>query len=338
MRRIEGITEALILGGRGAQTPAAVIQWGARPEQRVLVATLGTLAARVREAGLSNPSVIVVGDVVTLRETLRWYDKGALFGKRLLLPRPLQQAKSTAKEIRRIGAVPVVYPLIAIEDPEDPSHVLGAVGRLSTYDWVILTSANGAERLIAAIRKCGRDARAFGNAKIAVIGPKTAEPLLGFGLTADLIAEEHVAEGLLKDLRAQGEMRRVLLFRAAEARELLPDSLRDAGVEVDVVAAYRTRRLGAVEAEPLRQMFLERSLDAVLVTSSSMATSLVEALGADAKSLLGQVCIASIGPVTTNTLEQLGVTVHVTATKYTVSGLLSALELTFGKQAGEKSC
>jgi uroporphyrinogen-III synthase len=253
------------------------------------------------------------------------YDSGPLFGKRLLLPRPIEQSRASAVAIRARGAVPVVFPLLTIEDPEEKHRVDEAIQQLSIYDWVLLTSANGTKRLIDAVQRNGLDARALGGVKIGVIGPKTAEPLKAFGLTADLIAEEHVAEGLLLALASQQRMRRVLLFRAAEAREVLPEVLRARGVTVDVVAAYRTRRLGFEAGEPLRQLLREGHLDAVLVTSSSMAISLVDALGDAAPKLLEGTKVASIGPVTTKTLEDLGVRVGIVARKYTVDGLLDAL-------------
>jgi uroporphyrinogen III methyltransferase/synthase len=288
----------------------------------------------VREVGLSNPSVIVVGDVVGLREKLRFYDRGALFGKRLLLPRPASLARASAKEIRQRGGIAIVTPLIAIDEPEDPLAVDKAVSELASYDWVLLTSANGAERLVESIMRAGRDARAFGQAKIGVIGPKTAAPLQRLGLVPDLVAEEHVAEGLLLALTAQQTMKRVLLFRAAEAREVLPETLRARGVEVDVVAAYRTRRVTGPEVQALRGELAAGHIDAVLVTSSSMAQALGCALGPDAAELLRNTTVASIGPVTTASLEAIGIAVHVVASSYTVTGLLDALERAFAKGAG----
>lgn len=269
---------------------------------------------------------------------LRAYDSGVLSGKRLLLPRPIEQARVSAKTIRTHGAIPVVFPLLAIEDPEDLAAVDAAATKLSSYDWVLLTSANGTEKLISAVRRAGLDARAFAGVKIGVIGPKTAEPLQRFGLTADLVADEYVAEGLLLALTAQSTMKRVLLFRAAEAREVLPETLRARGVEVDVVAGYRTRQLGVEAAEPLRRQLREGRLDAVLVTSSSMGKSLVEALGDEAVALLARTTVASIGPVTTETLEGLGVKVSVVAKKYTMDGLLEALAVEWSRGATKESC
>ena len=269
---------------------------------------------------------------------LNEYDSGPLFGKRLLLPRPVEQSRASAVAIRARGAIPVVFPLLTIEDPDEPYRVDEAIQQLSIYDWVLLTSANGTKRLIDAVQRNGLDARVFGGVKIGVIGPKTAEPLKAFGLTADLIAEEHVAEGLLLALASQQRMSRVLLFRAAEAREVLPEVLRARGVTVDVVAAYRTRRLGFEAGEPLRRLLLERRLDAVLVTSSSMAISLVDALGEAAPTLLLGTKVASIGPVTTRTLEDLGVHVGIVAKKYTVDGLLDALTDDWLPKSDRKSC
>jgi uroporphyrinogen III methyltransferase / synthase len=326
MRRISAITTALIAGGRAPETPTAVVEWGARPEQRVLVATLSTIAERVRVHGFSNPAVIVVGEVVRLREKLRWFDQRGLFGKRIFLARASGQARATMRMISQRGAVPVSVPLISIEDPSDLAAVHAAVRTLPNYDWVLLTSANGAERLLSALSAEKLDARAFGNAKIGVIGPMTAEPLRRIGLQPDLVADDHIAEGLLDGLLQRGKARRVLVFRAAEARQVLPDELRARGVEVDVIAAYSTRRLGEECASQVQQIFSTGKLDAVLVTSSSMAEALVEGLGSQAPERLEDVVVASIGPVTTATLVRLGVRVDVTATNHTIPALLDALE------------
>ncbi|HMA91149.1 MAG TPA: bifunctional uroporphyrinogen-III C-methyltransferase/uroporphyrinogen-III synthase, partial [Polyangiaceae bacterium] len=328
MRRIADITKALLDGGRAATTPTCIIEWGTRAEQRVLTGALAHIADLARDNGYKNPAVIVVGDVVTLREKLRWYDNRPLFGKRLLLPRAANQAAATAQLVRERGAEPLCMPLISIEDPPDLERVHEAARNLRTYDWIVLTSANGAERLLAALAHERLDARAFGCAKIGVIGPKTAEPLRRFGITPDLIAKEYVAEGLLDALLSQDQqpLRRALVFRAAEAREVLPEQLRAHGVEVDVVAAYQTRRLGEQSAERLGEMIVQHQVDAVLVTSSSIAEAIVNALGPTARTQLSQVTVASIGPITTQTLGQLGMRVDLTASEHTIPGLLDALE------------
>jgi uroporphyrinogen III methyltransferase/synthase len=326
MRRIEEITQAIIDGGRSPETSAAVIQWGARPEQRVVTGTLANIAHVVREQHLSNPAVIVIGEVVTLRSDLRWYDNRPLFGKRILVPRPREQGKTTAKAIRERGAEPTLLPSIEICAPSDRAPLERAITELGTYDWVLFTSANGVERWFAELEAKQLDARAFGTAKVAVIGPKTALALTRGGIRADLVAEEFVGEGLAEALLKQGTPKRVLLARALVARDALPESLRSKGVQVDVVAVYETKAAQFRPGESLVDLIEQQKLDAVLFTSSSTVTSVVDALGPRARELLSGLVVASIGPITSRTLTEHGVNATVSAAVYTVDGLLDALE------------
>ena len=325
MRRIDAICAAIVEGGRAPTTPAAVIQWGARAAQRVVTGTLATIAEVAHAAGLTNPAVIVIGEVVSLRDTLAWYESQPLFGKRLLVPRPSGQAGRTARAIRERGGEPTVLPLIEIVPPPDPAPLAAALGALASYDWVLFTSENGVVRTLDALRAAGRDARAFAGARLGVIGPRTGAALERYGLVPDLVAEEHVGEGLARDILSRGTPSRVLLLRALAARDALPEMLRQAGASVDVVAAYETKPASGV-SEALRDLCERRELDAVLLTSSSTVETLVERLGTGARELLSGVALASIGPVTTKTAERLGLTVAVTAAAYTVDGLLDALE------------
>ncbi len=325
MWRIEPITQAIVDGGRDPNTPAAVIQWGARPQQRVVTATLGTIAAQSKLAGLTNPAVIVIGDVVRLRDELRWYDSRPLFGKRILVPRTPEQGEVTARALRERGAEPLLVPAIELADPPDRAPLVAAAGALGDYDWVLFTSSNGVERLFAVLDESARDARAFGAAKVAAIGPKTAESLSRRGLRADLVADEFVGEALARQVLAAGA-KRVLLLRALRARDALPNALRAAGAAVDVVAAYQTVPAAAVRSGELRRLFEQRELDVALFTSSSTVTNVCEALGDEARELLAGVTVASIGPITSATAAELGVRVDVTARTYTVEGVLDALE------------
>jgi uroporphyrinogen III methyltransferase/synthase len=242
-----------------------------------------------------------------------------------LVPRPSGQAGRTAKAIRERGGEPTVLPLIEIVSPPDPGALAAAVAALGTYEWVLFTSENGVERTFETLKRSHRDARAFGGVKLGVIGPRTGAALERYGLTPDLVAEEHVGEGLARDILKTGSPRRVLLLRALTARDTLPNTLREAGATVDVVAAYETKPAAGVDAR-LRDLLTTGAIDAILLTSSSTAESLVERLGPDAAKLLTSVVIASIGPVTTATAERLGLTVAVTARTFTVDGLLDALE------------
>jgi uroporphyrinogen III methyltransferase/synthase len=335
MRRIEAIAQAIVDGGRDVSTPVAVVQWGARPNQRVVLGTLADIAERVREAQVTNPAIIIVGDVVTLREHMAWFDSRPLFGKRVLVPRPVEQARSTAHAIRERGAEPLIEPAIVIGPAPDPDALGRAARGARGYDWVIFTSQNGVTRFFEALDAQGLDARAFGSARVAVIGPKTAEALLARGVRADVVAPEYVAESLAEALLAQkrgedGKLGRVLLARAEMARDVVPDTLRAHGAEVDVVAAYRTEPVSGEARERLVRL-VEQEADVVLFTSSSMVTALVDALGERAREVLALRTVACIGPVTRETLARAGVRIDVEARVFTVQGLLDALEEHFSR-------
>jgi uroporphyrinogen III methyltransferase / synthase len=326
MQRIDAITRALIDGGRSPETPAAVVQWAARPAQRVITAPLSQIAQAARAAGLSNPALIMVGDVVSLREELRWYDRLPLFGRRLLVPRPEHQAAGTAEAIRRRGAEPIVIASIEIAPPPDPEALRAAARGVQNYDFCLFTSANGVERFFAALAEVGRDARAFGSCKVGAIGPKTAQALVPHGIVADLVAREFVGEALARDILEIGGVRRVLIPRARVAREELPELLRAGGMTVDVVPAYETRPAGAQHRDRLVALLEQGDLDVVLFTSSSTVDSLVGLLGPDAAGLLSRVTLACIGPITAATAQRHRLEVAVAAETYTVEGLLDALE------------
>lgn len=331
MRRIEAIARAILDGGRDASTPVAVVQWAARPNQRVVRGTLGDIAERVREAGATNPAVIIVGDVVRLRDQMAWFDTRPLFGKGILIPRPAEQAQETASAVRERAAEPLVAPAIAIGPAPDPEALVRAVRELRSYDWVVFTSANGVERFFEVLDELGLDARAFGQARIAVIGPRTGAAVRLRGLRPDLTAREYVAESLAEDLLAaapQGRLGRVLLARAKVARDVLPERLREAGVEVTVVSAYETHPVAGAEAERLGAL-VDREADVVLFTSSSMVSSLVEALGPNASERLDRLIVGCIGPITADTARAHGLRVDVVAEQYTVDALLDALERWF---------
>jgi uroporphyrinogen III methyltransferase/synthase len=326
MQRICDITRAIIDGGRSPTTPAAVVMWAARPAQRVVVAKLADIADVARRTGLSNPALIVVGDVVGLRESLRWYDRQPLFGRRLLVPRPRHQAAGTAEAIRRRGAEPIVLPTIEIGPAPDPEALRAAARRVSEYDFCLFTSANGVERFFDALARVSLDARAFGRCKVGAIGPKTADALVPHGIRADLTAEEFVGESLAQAILDLGGVRRILIPRAKVAREQLPELLRKGGVAVDVVPAYITRPAGGEHKSRLTDLIANNEVDVILFTSSSTVDSMVEMLGPNAAPLLARVTLASIGPITSATAARRGLEVAVTAETYTVEGLLDALE------------
>lgn len=302
--RIRRICERLIAAGRDPDTPAAAVIWGTRPEQRTVRATLATLA----DHDLEPPATIVIGAVAGL--DLSWFETRPLFGRMVVVTRARAQASELVERLRELGADTVEIPAIHIDDPDDDGAALRAgVDGLAGYDWVVVTSPNGARRLLA---EC-RDARAFGSARVAAIGPGTADALAEGNVVPDLVPERFVAEGLL-EVFPDGPGR-VLLARAAEARDVLPEGLRDKGWEVDVVAAYRT-----VQGRPTDDE-LARAAAADIVTFTSSST---------VRNFLA-VCdtvppvVACIGPVTAATAREHGLDVDVEAEVHTIDGLLAAL-------------
>jgi uroporphyrinogen III methyltransferase / synthase len=315
--RIGRIAEQLVAAGRSPDTPVAAVQWGTRPEQRTVRATLATIA----DHDLGTPSTIVVGDVAAC--DLAWFENRPLFGRRIVVTRARDQASELVERLAALGAATVEVPAIEIRDPADGGKALDeAVRRLSAYHWVVVTSPNGARRLLDAVRAAGRDARAFGTARLAAIGPGTAAALAAGNLAADLVPDRFVAEALVEAFPSGPG--RVLLARAAVARGTLPESLRAKGWDVDVVEAYRTEPVplgppGSEEAEALA------GAEIVTFTSSSTVTHFLRAIRDRPVPLPVPPVVAAIGPITAATARDNGLTVDVEADVHTIPGLVDAL-------------
>jgi uroporphyrinogen III methyltransferase/synthase len=277
------------------------------------------------EARIGAPATIVVGPVVGLRERLRWFDRRPLFGRRVLVTRTREQAGTLAALLRERGAESIELPTIHVSPPTDWDEVDRAIGRLAEYDWVIFTSANGVRYFFERLDARGLDARALGGARLATIGPATAAVLGQFRLKADFVPTEYVAEAVVEEMgRFDLAGRRVLLPRAREAREVLATGLAARGAVVDEVAVYETRPAG--DADEARRLFASRQIDVVTLTSSSTARNLVQLLGEGYRDALRDVVIASIGPITSQTARDLGLSVQVEAAEHTIPGLVEALE------------
>ena len=339
---VDEIAQRVMAGGRARETPVALVAHTATPSQRVSVARLDEIGASATSLEAPHARLLLcIDDLASHRDALTWFDRRPLFGKRVLVTRARAQAGSAAAILRERGAEPVVLPTIEIGATGDPRPLEHAVARLagdardgrSAYDWVAFTSSNGVEHTWREVLRQGLDARAFGRAKIAAIGPGTASSLELHGLRADVVAKEFRGEGLATEmLRALGELGagvRVLLARAKHARDVLPDALRAAGCHVDVVPAYETRPVARERAAELLDLLAAGRIDAVTFTSSSTVDSLCELLGARAGELLRPLRVASIGPITTKAAEGRGVRVDVTAHEFTVLGLIDALEASF---------
>jgi uroporphyrinogen III methyltransferase/synthase len=339
--RVDARDVAGAVAGENGEAPVTLVAAAGTPSQRVVV----TRAARAAEEAraLGEGALIVAFGVPD--EALRWFERRPLFGKRVLVTRAREQAGSMAALLREEGAEPLVVPTIEIHPPSDPGPLARALAdlRAGRYDWVAFTSANGVDRTWEALSAAGGDARAFGAARIAAIGPATARALERRGLVADVVAKEFRGEGLatemldaLRQTAAEGRggaarETRVLLARAAQARDVLPRALREAGCTVDVVAAYGTRAPPAEARSALERELNAGRVDVVTFTSSSTVDNLCDWLGARAQALLAGACIACIGPVTADTARARGLRVDVLADEYTVPGLVRALGLALAR-------
>ena len=321
VRNLPLIAERLTAAGRPSAEPAAVVERGTLPGQRTISGRLGDIAARSEEAGVRAPAITVVGKAAGLRDALAWLERRPLHGRRVAVTRARAQASGLAARLRALGAEAVEAPAIRIEPRRVEGELAAALAAVDDYALVCVTSPNGAALLLDGLAAVGRDARALAPATVAAIGPGTAAELVRRGIRADVVPERSVAEALVEALgEVPVEGRRVLVARAAEARDLLPDALRDRGADVHVAALYDT------VAEPLSdgsRDALARS-DYVTFTSSSTVSFLLDALGARAD-LLGGARIVSIGPITSATAREHGLAVHVEAERHDIDGLVEAL-------------
>jgi len=315
VRQLGSIAEHLVAAGRDPDEPVAVVQRGTLPDQRVVTAGLGTIASVAVSAGVRAPALIVVGPVVALGERLAWFSSDArpLAGVSIAVTRARAQASALADRLRGLGAEVVEAPAIRIVPLDGPAPDLRG------YDLLCLTSPNGVEALFDRLEAAGRDARALGGVRVAAIGPGTAAALRSRGVVADVVpTERFVAEGLVEAL-ASVPVSRALIARAAEARDVLVDALRERGAEVDVLALYET------VAEPLSetQAAAVAAADYVTFTSSSTVRFLLESLGGGGSALSGR--LVSIGPVTSATLREHGLVPDVEAARHDIDGLVEAL-------------
>jgi uroporphyrinogen III methyltransferase / synthase len=311
VRALPRIAEALIAGGRDPDEPAAVIERGTMPGQRTMTSTLGAAAEEAKRAALKPPSITVVGPVAALRERLAWFEHRPLAGKTVAVTRARAQASELAARLRALGAEVVEAPAIRIVP------LAGGAPDLDGTDLVCLTSPNGVRLLFDRLQRSGQDARALHGRTVAAIGPGTARALRAHGIEPDIVPERSVAESLVEALR-DVPVTRALIARAAEARDVLPDALRERGAEVDVLALYET------VAEYLDDKARDAALhaDYITFTSSSTVTRFLEAAGAPPGD---HTKIVSIGPVTTQTLRERGLTPHVEAERHDIDGVVAAI-------------
>lgn len=338
IRNLDMICSRLMDHGRAPATPVALIRWGTMPGQETLVATLADAALRAREENFKAPAIIVVGEVVTLREHVAWFERKPLFGKRIVVTRASDQARDFSYALRAQGANVIETPMIAIRPFADGSseRILadGTIQHLSHYDWVVFTSVNGVNCFFDMLSASKRDARALGGVFVAAIGPATAQALADRGIDADIVPDRYIAESVAHELIAAGvgAGSAVLIPRACTARDVLPDMLRDQGATVDVIPVYCTILPEAEAPFSRLKRYLENGkIDAITFTSPSTVHNfsflLEETVDTEKRGrLLADVALASIGPITSKAMRERGLNVSVESPIHTIPGLTEALQ------------
>jgi len=324
--RIEAIAREMLRNGMRSDMPVALIRWATTGRQETLVGNLTDIAQRAAETGFAAPAVAVFGDVVALRNELNWFEDRPLSGKRIVVTRTRAQAGALSEQLRALGADVIELPTIRIEPPSDLRTFAELVQDAHAYDWIVFTSPNGVTAFFDLFYKLYDDAREIGGARIAAIGPATAQRIKDFRLKVDLQPEEFVAESIVREFRKQGgvENLRILLARAEKARDLLPRELTALGAIVDEGFAYRTVPETRDESGARRRL-LEEGADLITFTSSSTVENFL-ALGLPWP--VGMQ-VASIGPVTSKTARDHGLEVAVEARRHDVPGLVDAVRKFF---------
>ena len=319
---IREIAAEIMRHGRSGDTPAVAVRWGTRPDQETVAGTLATIADRIEQADLKPPATVIIGEVVALREKLDWFEKLPLFGRKIVVTRAADQSAELCDRLRSLGADPQELPVIALEPPTDPAPLDRAIENLARYDWLIFTSVNGVRFFLERLDQSRHDLRCL-KARICAIGPATRQAIEDLHLKVDLMPEEYVAESLVKAFASEDLAgKKMLLPRAAVARDVIPVDLAKLGAQVDVVEAYRNVVPPGAPARAREIFASEKRPDWITFTSSSSVKNLLAITG---REVLEGVRIASIGPVTSSTLCAHGLQPTAEARQFTIDGLIDAI-------------
>jgi uroporphyrinogen III methyltransferase/synthase len=320
------IVSRLLERGDSPQKPVALVRWGTRAEQQTVVGTLETIEAEVERAKLRAPALIVVGEVVKLRQKMRWFDNRPLWGQSVVVTRARQQASSLVEGLQKVGASVVECPTIRVEAFEETPVLDAEISLLMRNEWVVFTSTNGVAHFFRKLDALNLDARIFGPAQVAAIGPATVAALKKRGIRPDFVPESSISENVAAGLLERGAQgRRILVVRALEGREVLEERLREGGAEVTVAPVYRTLPDHS-GVETTREKMERGEVNWVTFTSSSTVKNFVAAFGADwVKAHRGTFKVAAIGPVTAETASGCGLEPDVVAAEASVESLAEAL-------------
>ncbi len=325
--QIRQIARKLVDRGRDRQDPVAVMRWGTTPVQSTRVCTLEDVLKGSHEPFLT-PALIIIGKVVTLRDKLDWFERLPLFGKKVLVTRADKDSGVLRQSLERLGALVIEQPTIQLTDPDDYGPLDRALRELGSYDIVIFTSANAVERFAERLWASGRDIRAMGKAGIFAIGPRTAKAVEELKIRIKQLPDEFRAEGLVALLDGKVKDKNILIPRAAEARVLLVDELKKMGARVDVVPVYKT-----IKAEVRQEVlpYLDEGVDLAIFTSSSTVTNFFDMFPGRAPDVLRHADIAVIGPITAQTVRDMGLDVAIQPSTYTIEALVKEIVLFYGK-------
>ena len=326
IKNLPNITQKLIKNGKSPKTPVALVRWGTTSRQVTIAGTLDTIVHQADEAGIKAPAIIIVGEVVSLRQTMKWFENRPLMGKKVVITRAREQASDLTRLLSDLGAECMECPTIKVQPPDDIKPIDMAIKNLSSYDWLIFTSVNGVKFFFERLFAKGMDVRAFHHLRTASIGPATAKKLMGFGLNSDIIPETYRAESIVEAFgKKEISGKKILLPRAKEARPILPVELGKMGAVVDEITVYCTKKV-TDSANLILKSLQEKKIDLITFTSSSTVSNFKELLPSENfKTLLAGVTIASIGPITAQTAEKFGFDVHIVAKSFTIKGLCEAI-------------
>ena len=325
---LRNICRELIRNGRSPETPVAIIHRGTHPGQKTITGNLENIYEIAQKESIKPPGIIIVGDVVGLRQELNWFETKPLFGKRIVVTRAREQASGFLAGLREFGADCIEFPTIEIVPPDDWMPMDKSIDEIDIYNWLLFTSVNGVKYFFNRLYEKGKDVRTLKDIRVGAIGPKTAEAVRDYGIIPDLVPSEYRAEAVVEAFRElMTDDLKILLPRASKAREILPDELKKMGAHINIVDAYKTI-MPDKKSDTVSRMLEAGEIDMITFTSSSTVTNFIEMFGDktdQVKAWLNDVDIASIGPITSETAKKLGLNITIEPADYTIDALTDVI-------------
>lgn len=324
MKNLEKICEGLVENGKNIDTPVAIIHWATHPNQQVVTGNLSNIVNEVKKHNITSPSLIVVGDVVKLREKLNFHERKILFGKNIIITRPEGQDESMADAILELGGNPISIPSIEIKDIWPNRELMKSIDDIKSYSYIVFTSVNGVRLFMKGLDYKGYDVRKLGNTKVVAIGPATADALKERGIIPDIVPEKYIAEDIYKELNKVLDTNdKILIPRSRDSRSYLVDELKNI-CEVKEIHSYYTESAES-NSDSLIKILNNEDIHYMTFTSSSTVKGVVDLLGKENMNLIKDITKVSIGPITSGTMKKYGLTVDLEAENYNVEGIIEAI-------------